>query len=183
MLVKPTLLLLAVSTALGFVLPADLADGVYSVEYDAATGEALSAPSLVGALEARTPVRAPPPSRIVAARAPPPLESPRTLCSATGNLRSRPDFDTVKAQFNGICEKDTMYPKNVAMVVSYGSALAYMCNFDKSTNRCWREEYEEASTLMDRTCGTAVAARVYIARWDKTYGRDNQGANICATVP
>ncbi|SPO07390.1 uncharacterized protein DNG_10084 [Cephalotrichum gorgonifer] len=135
------------STAL--VIPEDLPDGIYSIPFDS-TGEATRSPS---SLQRRQ-------------NDPPPLPNPVATCAGTSLRRS--DFDVAKEQFGSICQKDTQYPTNMAVVIAAGDAIAYMCNFNSFTNRCWTKEYEEASTILDSACGNDGVGSLYVDRWKKS---------------
>jgi hypothetical protein len=175
-MVKLTLLTLLLAVgSYGFVVPEGLPNGIYSVDFDPDTGLALGEPTLVHHLNGRYM-----PTKVAVAprqqSTPPPLENPRPAC-ANYDL-NRGDFNVAKSQFESVCTRDTQYQANQAVVITYGNAIAYMCNFN-GVNRCWQQEYNEASGIIDRTCGQNRAGTVYVDRWKKTYGRDVQGANIC----
>ena len=171
-------LVAAASLASAFIVPSDLADGVYAVQYDAATGQALGDLELLPSPGvAKRSLRG---RRALTARQtrtnPPPLEKPKTTC---GNAElNRNDLESAKQQFEALCENPTIYPARNAIIITQGRAIAYMCNYN-AENRCWREEYDEASGLLDKQCGNRRAGTVYVDRWKKTYGRDVTGADIC----
>lgn len=155
----------------GFIIPQDLPNGVYSIPFEPTTGSALSSPQLLSAIE--------PESGILHRRQedPGPLASPEPRCG-DGTL-NRADFESAKEQLGEICRQDTQYPTNMAVVVTAGDVIAYMCNFGEMTNRCWTAEYEEISGLLDSVCGADRVGNVYTDRWKKSYGRDVKDADIC----
>ncbi len=155
-----------------FIVPVNLSDGIYSIKYDPVTGQSYNKPTLVGSIV----IHRDNPELSPRQRSPPPLDSPRLSCGS--NDLQLDDFNTAKDQFEGICDNDKQYPPHEAIVIAYQSAVAYMCNFGAG-NRCWRQEYEEASQIMDRQCGDGKVATVYVDRWKKTYGRDLAGSDIC----
>ena len=154
-----------------FVIPQDLPDGFYSISFEPSTGSALSEPELLSTID--------PKYSVLNRRQedPGPLASPEPHCG-DGTL-NRSDFEAAKAQFGEICRQDTQYPTNMAVVVTAGDAIAYMCNFGEMTNRCWTAEYEEISGLLDSVCGVDRVGTVYTDRWKKSYGRDVKDADIC----
>ncbi|EJT71303.1 hypothetical protein GGTG_10562 [Gaeumannomyces tritici R3-111a-1] len=166
--VLASVLLVGLSHAL--VVPDNLADGVWAFALDAG-GDAVGAPVPVTALPAAV-------SRRLAARQqnPPALASPQVQCKA--GYVNVAEFATARAAFNDLCDRAQSYPANVGIVVAQGSALAYMCNYDGS-NRCWRQEYDEASLLVDGRCGSGRVGTVRVQRWNKSYGRANRGESIC----
>lgn len=156
----------------GFVIPQDLPDGVYSIPFSS-TGSALSIPQLLSTIDPEYTTL----HRRQEDPLPGPLASPEPRCGE-GTL-NRADFEIAKDQFGDICQQDTQYATNMAVVVTAGDAIAYMCNFDAMTNRCWTAEYEEISGLLDATCGADRVGTVYTDRWKKEYGRDVKDADIC----
>ena len=169
-----TLLFLALLFSRGihaFILPQNLPDGMYSIPFEPTTGSALSEPQpIAAATSANTALHR-------RQEDPGPLAQPEPNCGEAA--LNRADFDAAKEQFGSICRQDTQYPVNVAVVVTVGDAMAYMCNFDSFTNRCWTAEYEEISGMLDDMCGAERVGTVYTDRWKKTYGRDVKDTDIC----
>jgi hypothetical protein len=155
------------------VVPQGLPDGVWSLPFDPTTRNALGEPTLLQYINAHDIPKA---AVLPRQSSPPPLPNPRATCGA--NNLNRSNFLVVKEIFNTMCDAAQQYRPNQAIVMTAGTSIAYMCNFN-GTNRCWRQEYDEAMALLDRNCGQDRVGTVYVERWVKTYGRDNAGANIC----
>jgi len=172
------LLTAATSLASAFKVPDSLPDGVYTLSYDPASGEALSELELLQPSLARRNNRLAPLVARQNADKPPPLERPRPTCGKADMNRN--DFDAAKAEFEKLCDIWKVYPAHNAVIITQGRAIAYMCSFD-AENRCWRDEYEEASGILDRQCGNRRTGAVYVEKWRKTYGRDVAGVDICAS--
>ena len=172
------LLVAGTSLVSAFVVPDSLNDGIYAVSFDPSTGEALSdfeqLPD-VPALSKRA-MRIQPLSTRQGGGAPPPLEKPKTTC---GNKDlNRDDFNSAKESFTKLCDDPKQYAARNAIIITQGGAIAYMCNY-AAENRCWRQEYEEASSLIDKQCSNRRSGTVYVDKWKKSYGRDVAGADIC----
>ena len=161
-----------------FVVPEDLANGVYAFSYDGGDAQAIAKFEMLAPISSNHTVD----SSTLEARqrnVPPPLEKPQTQC---GNANiNRGDFDRIKEEFKKMCDKAESFPGNSGILITYGNAIAYMCNYEFA-NRCWAQEYDEASGLVDRQCGTGRSGTVYVDRWKKSYGRDAKDANICWSV-
>jgi hypothetical protein len=176
------LLVAAATMVPAFRVPEGLPTGVYAVSFDPLTGEALGEfESLHPSLADRS-MRIRPLGPRQDRKNPPPLEKPRTICAATD--LDRADFDAAKARLVSRCDEAKIYSAHTAVVAATdnGTTIAYMCNFDNE-NRCWREEYDEASGILDRDCGRRRIGMVYVDRWKKSYGRDLRGADICLNAP
>lgn len=171
-IIPPLSTLLLPLAVKAFVLPQNLADGIYSISFEPSTGKALSEPQLLSAIE-----RDGIPLNRRQGDDPGPLASPEPSCS--DQTLNREDFEVARQQFGEICRQDTQYPTNMAVVVTAGSAMAYMCNFQEMTNRCWTAEYEEITGLLDAVCGSDKIGEVYTDRWKKSYGRDLRDAEVC----
>ncbi|KAL2110421.1 hypothetical protein VUR80DRAFT_1181 [Thermomyces stellatus] len=153
-------------------LPQDLPDGIYSVPFDPATGSALYGPQLLSTVD-----RSDPHLHCRQEEDPGPLASPEPQCG--DRTLNRADFEAAKEQFGEICRQDTQYSTNMAVVVTVGDAIGYMCNFGEMTNRCWTAEYEEIFGLLDAVRGGDRVGSAYTDRWKKSYGRDVKDADIC----
>jgi len=166
----------AASLVAAFTVPGDLPDGVYALDYDPATGQAVSDFELLQPSLTKRSMRIRPLEVRQAQKNPPPLEKPKTTC---GNAElNRNDLEEAKGLFESLCESDRMYPARNAVIITQGRVIAYMCNYN-ADNRCWSEEYAEASSILDKQCGNRRSGTVYVDRWKKTYGRDVMGADIC----
>ena len=154
----------------GFMVPAGLSPGHYSVAIDS-HGNALGEPTLIRSLDSLTSS-----SSTINRRGPPKLPSPTVNChSRSFNIN---DFLAAYTAFNNMCDIGEFYPANTAQWVTAGSAVAYMCNYEESS-RCWREEYSQTNALLDAGCGKKEIGWVYIDAYKKSYGRENSGVNIC----
>ncbi|KAK4208933.1 hypothetical protein QBC37DRAFT_451535, partial [Rhypophila decipiens] len=113
---------------------------------------------------------------------PPPaprLPSPQPNCHKERSLGHRAEYESVLSTFNTICDQAIYYQPNTALVVSSGSAVAYLCNYERE-NRCWSSESNEADSLINTACrggGTGIGW-VYIDAYKKAYGRENVGVDI-----
>lgn len=164
-----TIFLSVVSACHGYIFPAGQPDGVYRVRIDG-DGNALGEPTL---LERLTGVDT---SYYINRRQAPRLPGPSTSCH--NRSLNRKDYDSAFRVFNTICDRGEHYAANTSMVVSAGTAIAYLCNYD-AENRCWSSESSEADGLMNSSCGNNGIGWVYIGQYRKSYGRENVGINIC----
>ncbi|KAK1761596.1 hypothetical protein QBC47DRAFT_397561 [Echria macrotheca] len=167
---RSIILLSAIAACRAFVFPVDLPDGVYSVPIDG-DGNALSEPRLVESLPATKD------HGILDRRQAPRLPKPSTNCHQDRSL-NREDYNIAFQAFNTICDRAEMYPANSSMVVSSGTAMAYLCNYN-ADNRCWSSESNEADGLMNSSCGNNGIGWVFIGQYSKSYGRENKGISIC----
>jgi hypothetical protein len=171
MIFRVSLLVLAAAIrANTFQIPADLADGTYVVSLDSSTIQSVP---LLTDQQSGSPDVAVQPRQGTA----PALPSTQTTCPNVA-LTSRADFDAVRQLFETYCDTYRTYNNNTAVIIRDNSAIAYICVYTPNT-RCWRSEYEEASGIMDKSCGSGNAAVVYVPQYSKSYGRDNWNANIC----
>ncbi|CAI4212634.1 unnamed protein product [Parascedosporium putredinis] len=171
-------LLLAVAGTRGFVVPQGLPDGVYLFDFDPESGSIINEPQLLKYL---TPAASPRPPLHSPGGGPEAPPEPGTLLRR--DVPQPRGFRRRQDPVWWYLPKDTQYPVNQAVVITYGSAMAYMCNWDSFTNRCWTKEYEEASGIIDVACQNSLTGTVYVDRWKKTYGRDVAGADICLGPP
>jgi len=158
------------SLARAFTVPRGLPRGLGSVELDSNASLMVEPPQ---PLAARTE------SGAISARdsTPPSLPSPVITCGS--NSVNANDFVLAKQQMESTaCQVDTQYPANQLVMFTSGTTTMYMCNYD-THNRCWVQEIEQASRMLDQTCGQNRAGYVYIDAYKKSYGRDIQGATVC----
>lgn len=167
-LVVASLLILFAKSCVGIVVPESLSNGLYIITLndrnDAISREITFSPN--ADLSRVTPRQ----------QTPPPLENPQPHCGS-GDLDSG-EFSSIQASFDTMCDAAKMYGPSMAIIMAQGNSIAYMCNF-AGTNRCWRQEYDEANRILDNACGQAHIGSVYVDRWKKSYGRDVKGADIC----
>ena len=178
-----TLILLTTLSTLSkaFILPTNLADGIYTIPISA-NGTALAPPTLLSPLPSSSAHASNPTDGILAHRQrrqqqAPRLPSPSTNCHADRPF-DRGDYDTALGAFNSVCDRGEFYPAFSSVVVSAGGAMAYLCNYDAS-NRCWSSESSEADSLMTGRCGSGTAGWVYVDAYKKSYGREVLGVDIC----
>jgi hypothetical protein len=169
------ILVLLFAQCRGFIIPAGLPAGHYSVAIDS-HGNALSEPTLIRSLDSLISSSSSSSPSAINRRAPPKLPSPTVNCH--NRSLNIDDFLAAYKAFNNMCDSGEFYPANSAQWVTAGSAVAYMCNYDESS-RCWREEYAQANSLLDVGCGQKVIGWVSIDAYKKSYGRENSGVNIC----
>ena len=150
----------------GFIFPADRPDGVYTVAIDD-DGNALGEPRLLSAL---------PDTAKLSRRQAPALPNPQTNCH--NRALSVSDWSIALSAFNSICDKGEHYEANTSMVVSVGSTIAYLCNYQFS-NRCWSSESNEANQRINQQCGNNGIGWVYVDQYKKSYGRENKDVSIC----
>jgi hypothetical protein len=165
------LALLQAAAVQAVFVPADLPEGVYSIPFDS-TGAAIGAPVLIHSIDSRAGQ-----SRFRRQQNPPSLPSSQTKCGNNGNINIS-DFSTAKSNLESVCDKGDYYPASTAVVYTTGGAVAYFCNYGNS-NRCWRQEYEEAMTKIVNQCGSGKGGEVFIPSYNKAYGGDKAGKDIC----
>jgi len=164
-----TLFLALFATSHAFNVPTGLPDGEYTISFDA-NGNAIGELRFIKELsEVNTTAHA--------------IEARQTsLPGPTINCRdrrvTRGDYDNAVASMKNECDKGIFYNARTAVWWTSGSAIAYLCNYDNS-NRCWRGEVEQATTLVDTNCGRSTVGWVYIDTYKKSYGRENSGVSIC----
>jgi hypothetical protein len=170
-------LLFHTTTVHSLLLPVGLPDGLYRVPFDT-NGTALSEPILLQAVDPATA-----PSSAVYRRQrgnnPPALPASQSRCGRAGNLNIV-QFANAKAQLQAECDRgETFGPRQaVIFTTDNGRTNAYFCNYDAS-NRCWRQEVEEAMSRLVRDCGSGKGGELYIPQYSKSYGGDNGGQQIC----
>ena len=89
------------------------------------------------------------------------------------------DTNGARSGLNAWCNAGNVVRGTNAEFLSYTSAIAYICNYSGSTNRCSSAEFDVANQLMNADCGGSSAARVKIGAWAKGYRRDNKSGQIC----
>lgn len=166
-----SLALLQAAAIRAVVVPENLPDGVYSIPFDD-YGDASGEPVFLRPIEANSAL-----SR--RQNSPPTLPQSTVKCGNRGNININ-DFQVAKADLQNECDQASFYPTNTAIVHLAGSAVAYFCNYGTG-NRCWRQEYEEAMQRIVNSCGSGKGGEVYIRSYDKAYGGDNAGGNICTS--
>jgi hypothetical protein len=155
-----------------FTIPGDLGDGVWKIHHDG-KGNAVGEPKLIGHVNHNHTS----PSARMRRQSAPPLPNPDVNCGDGHNI-NRGDFNGAWSGFDYWCDQGQYYAPYTAVWYTYGSAIAYMCTYS-GWERCWRSEYDESVILDDISCGQDHYGWVYIGAYDKSYGRDNSGANIC----
>jgi hypothetical protein len=164
------LLLLQATAIRAVYVPTDLADGLYLIPFDN-DGNAIGEPVLL------PPADATPGQSLNRRQNPPSLPQSTTKCGNRGNININ-DFQVAKAQLQSECDKGQQYGPNTAIVHTSGTGMAWFCNY-QSANRCWRQEYEEAMLRIVAQCGTGKGGEVFVPQYNKAYGGDNLGNNIC----
>ncbi|KAG4428242.1 hypothetical protein IFR05_016279 [Cadophora sp. M221] len=159
-----------VSLGQAFDIPADAADGIYTVALDA-EGNALSEPTLVTA-----PVSAKRSRSFSAQLEARSLPNPQTGCE--GHWMNTGDYYNVVNSFKDAC-RGNQIAANWAHYAKYGSAVVYMCNYG-GQNPCESGEFTDAMNLLNANCGGVGAGWVLIQTWKKGYGRQNTGGQICS---
>lgn len=69
-------------------------------------------------------------------------------------------------------------PPRTARFALHRGAIAYVCNF-VGWNTASLVEFMAAMGDLDRECGVGVAGKRSLAQWDKFYGREARGWDIC----
>ncbi len=164
-------LLLQAAAIQAVLVPTDLPAGLYSIPFDA-NGTAVSEPVLIHAVDSFADY-----SHAKRQQGPPPLPASQTKCG-TGGAIAIGDFATAKASLQSECDSGQTYPIRTAVVFTTGNAVAYFCNF-LASNRCWRQEVEDAMNKIVQSCGSGKGGEVYIPSYSKSYGGDNVGQQIC----
>ena len=162
-------LLSAPLAAHAFIFPSDRPDGVYTVAIDS-QGNALSEPRFISGLPTTTT------SSQLGRRQAPALPNPSTNCH--NRALNANEYNTALEAFNRVCDRGEYYAENTSVVVSFGSTIAYLCNYG-SSNRCWSSEANEAHRLMNGKCGNNGIGWVYVDAYKKSYGRENKDVSIC----
>ncbi|KAH8878815.1 hypothetical protein GQ53DRAFT_834654 [Thozetella sp. PMI_491] len=165
-----SLTILQAATVLGVLIPPDLAPGLYSIPFDS-NGTATGEPLLLRSVNIQTEN---PYSR--RQQGPPTLPTSQAKCGTGGTIANT--FATAKASLQSECDRGDTYPKRTAIVFKSGNAVAYFCNFD-AANRCWRQEVDEAMNRIVQACGIGKGGELYIPSYQKSYGGDNSGQQIC----
>ena len=70
-----------------------------------------------------------------------------------------------------------MGPKSVKFSL-HGSVVTYICNLGWM-NSASLVEFMEAMDQIDEKCGETVGGKISIAKWEKMYGRESRGEEIC----
>jgi hypothetical protein len=159
-----------ISLCHAFIVPTDVPDGGYRVSLDA-NGNALGPPILLELAEDQEPS-----INITTSlnKRQPNLPLPEIHCRDYKYYWA--DFEVARDGLRAWCDKGE-YIQNTAMWWTKNSAITYFCAY--GYNRCWRNEFDQANSLMDIACNANVGGWVYIPSYDKSYGKDNAGTRIC----
>ena len=145
------------------IVPVDLPDGRYSISL--ATNKNSSVPVLFTAGEERL-------STLGS------LPHPSIGCASYSTYQN--DANVARNGLNAWCNAGNVVRETSAEFFSYGSAIAYICNYAGSTNPCSSSEFDVVNQLINADCGGSNAGWVEIDDWGKAYGRDNKGVPICS---
>ncbi|KAL1844773.1 hypothetical protein VTK73DRAFT_1821 [Phialemonium thermophilum] len=161
--------LAVLQAATAVLVPSGLSDGLYSIPFDA-NGTALGEPVPLASALSRF-------SRVRRQNAPAFPSNAPTKCGNGGRININ-DFSTAKANLETECDAGVTYPQRTAVVFITGGAVAYFCNYDAS-GRCWRQEVEDAMNRVVQSCGSGNGGEVYLQSYQRSYGGDNLGQQIC----
>ncbi|UNI15954.1 hypothetical protein JDV02_002436 [Purpureocillium takamizusanense] len=106
-----------------------------------------------------------------------PIPDGKSFCRdpATRNMTSS-DYH---AALNLLFESPLYWvPPQTARFALHRGAVAYVCNF-VDWNSASLVEFMAAMDDLDRECGVGVAGKRSLAEWDKFYGREARGWDIC----
>lgn len=181
-----TLATKAVADQAGFLIPEDLAEGVYSVSHGTEGTDQFNL--LEAPTAASSPSNAPINSRISrrqtggATSLPPGFV---TICQEhiTGNWLYLYQISAAMTEAQSSWSGAGKWAgNNEAVFIKSGNAVIYMCCYD-SSSRCpaWYNEFMAALVEINmKPCDVYDAAYVTIGAWKKHYGRTIAGRKICA---
>jgi hypothetical protein len=143
------------------IVPEDLPQGRYSISL---TNKNASIPVLAAGQERFTTLVT--------------LPHPSVGCASYSTFQNDANF--ARNELNAWCNAGNVVRETSAALFSYGSAIAYICNYAGSTNPCSGDEFDVVNQLISSDCGGSTAGWVLINDWGKGYGRDNKGVRICS---
>ena len=106
------------------------------------------------------------------------LPNPSIGCASYSTYQN--DANAARNGLNAWCNAGNVVRETSAELFSYGSAIAYICNYAGGTNPCSGDEFDVVNQLINDDCGGPNAGWVEIDAWGKGYGRDNKGVPICS---
>ncbi|KAK8044347.1 hypothetical protein PG993_004371 [Apiospora rasikravindrae] len=163
MLFKSALVTIAVaaSSVAAFIVPTDLADGVYI--FNGTVG-----PTRIGdAAEAQ---------RFMAARDGVFPGDSRMQCD--GVTIDKADMDRATESLRQMCSFNRNIEGGNHLGIAVGSAVAYACSYG-GIQPCHLNEVNDYVMWSDKDCGAYRGSFLHIPKWDKAYGRAPRDIDIC----
>ncbi len=164
--------------ATGYIIPEELADGVYTA--DAYTGDLqlLQLLNTSDMAQARGKAANTESKPLNARHIPLPVS--KENCPV-GRTMDMDDYLSTLSAFSQWCDRGGKIPKKRICYVIVGTAVWYGCSAG-GEQPCDSLEVNDADSSLNRVCGLTRPGWVYMKYWKKEYGRDVAGASICAVL-
>ncbi|KAK8085532.1 hypothetical protein PG997_006803 [Apiospora hydei] len=171
MLFKSALVTIAVaaSNATAFIVPADLADGVYTFNgTDGTEGSSAGEPTRLG--DAATA------HQLMTSRDGVFPGDSRMQCDDVAIDKA--SMDGATESLRRMCSLNRNIEGGGHVAIAVGSAVAYACSYG-GVQACHLNEVNEYLKWSDGDCGSYRGSFLHIPKWDKAYGRAPKGIDIC----
>jgi hypothetical protein len=147
----------AVSALVGWTIPADLGDGVYSVSFDAA---GVATHTLLTPITNSTEISGSPRRRYKIKR------DNRHEPHCGGYGLNHVDADNAFRDLSESCGGGLSWPPRIGFTALRGDVVTYWCNYAIGENRCYADELRESIVgIVDPACGS------YNSGWDIRHDR------------